>query len=202
MGVVAAISTAGALQLTALHDRSSMEIRLARRRSRSRKQQQTTSQTRPTVPIHISANPSHVDPQQLRRLFSLCNHSCHRFPKLIDGDAAVAAVDLEKLRIALSHSSVLVSVFCNRRNAVIQGEDEEEEKEGDGLEDLLQKLIPPALLISPSYGQLVGFGRAVTDVGLTASIHDVVVSKNPPKRLFLSQCISFLIRLSFGFTNK
>ncbi|CAI0459272.1 unnamed protein product [Linum tenue] len=49
-----------------------------------------------SVPLYISANPSHVQPQQLRRLFALCNHSCHRFPKLIQrnseyGEAAAAA---------------------------------------------------------------------------------------------------------------
>ncbi|CAN1151468.1 Uncharacterized N-acetyltransferase ycf52 [Linum perenne] len=167
---VAARSFAGVLPAAALHrsstcqcKKTSMEIRWARRRK-----QGTNSQTRSTVPIYISTNPSHVDPQQLRRLFSLCNHSCHRFPKVVDA-VAVEAVDLEKLRIALSHSFVLVSVFCNPRNVGIREEEE------DGLGDLLQRLIPPALMISPSNGKLVGFGRAVTDVGLTASIHDVVV---------------------------
>ncbi|CAI0425543.1 unnamed protein product, partial [Linum tenue] len=91
--------------------------------------------------------------------------------------AAVEDVDVEKLGIALSHSSVLVSVFCKPRDVGIRDQ-EEEEKGGDGLMglgDVLQRLIPPALMISPSNGQLVGFGRAVSDSGLTASIHDVVV---------------------------
>ncbi|RXH98133.1 hypothetical protein DVH24_010458 [Malus domestica] len=55
------------------------------------------------VPIFISINPSHIHPSDLRDLFTACNLSPHR---------GVEAVDLHKLRIALSYSSVLVSVFC------------------------------------------------------------------------------------------
>lgn len=40
------------------------------------------------------------------------------------------------------------------------------------LGNLIERVLPP---VSPSDGKLVGFGRAVSDEGLTASIHDVVV---------------------------
>ncbi|KAM1346284.1 hypothetical protein ACFX13_036350 [Malus domestica] len=63
------------------------------------------------VPIFISINPSHIHPSDLRDLFIAYNLSPHRFPNYAD-DSGVEAVDLHKLRIALSHSSVLVSVFC------------------------------------------------------------------------------------------
>ncbi|CAN1126518.1 hypothetical protein LINPERHAP2_LOCUS3475, partial [Linum perenne] len=126
-------SFTGVLPAAALHrsstnqcKKTSIKIRWAGKRN-----QGTNSQTRSTVPIYISTNPSHVDPQQLCRLFSLCNHSCHRFPKVVDV-VTVEAVDLEKLRIALSRSSVLVFVFCNPRNV---GTREEEEY---GLGELLQ----------------------------------------------------------------
>ncbi|KAM1348291.1 hypothetical protein ACFX13_002598 [Malus domestica] len=63
------------------------------------------------VPIFISTNPSHVHPSDLQDLFTTCNISPHRFPNYADDDD-VEAVDLHKLRIALFHSLVLVSVFC------------------------------------------------------------------------------------------
>ncbi|GMP69734.1 hypothetical protein CsSME_00028880 [Camellia sinensis var. sinensis] len=107
-------------------------------------------------PIFISTNPSHINPNHLRDLFSLCNHSCHRFPTT-DSDP----VDLHKLRIALSHSSVLVSVFS--RPEVVSN------LIGVG-GDWFRRVVP----VTPSNGQLVGFGRAVSDCGLTASIYDVM----------------------------
>ncbi|KAM0986714.1 hypothetical protein ACFX2K_011118 [Malus domestica] len=63
------------------------------------------------VPIFISTNPSHVYPSDLRDLFTACNLSPHRFPNYADDDG-VEVINLHKLRIALSHSSVLVSIFC------------------------------------------------------------------------------------------
>lgn len=42
-----------------------------------------------------------------------------------------------------------------------------------GIGDLLQTVMEP---VSPQNGQMVGFGRAVSDLGLTASIYDVMVS--------------------------
>ncbi|KDP21614.1 hypothetical protein JCGZ_03285 [Jatropha curcas] len=157
-----------------------MEIRWASRRISKLKS------TR--IPVYISASPSHINTQQLRELYSACNYSCHRFPEIDHSGIVVEAVDLKKLSVALSHSSVLVSVFCNPRDVVENNQQqlrqEEQEQEQDptpplmGLGNLLQRLMPKPLSlpkVSPSNGQLVGFGRAVSDFGLTASIYDVMV---------------------------
>ena len=40
------------------------------------------------------------------------------------------------------------------------------------LKDLIERVVSP---VSPLNGELVGFGRAVSDLGLTASIYDVMV---------------------------
>ncbi|XP_057980142.1 GCN5-related N-acetyltransferase 3, chloroplastic [Malania oleifera] len=113
--------------------------------------------------VHISTNPSHVSPTELRDLFSCCNLSCHRFPNL-DADGRVEPLDLQKLRIALSHSTVVVSVFCKPQGL-------KPPPSSDFLDALRDTLMP----VTPFNGQLVGFGRAVSDNGLTASIYDVMV---------------------------
>ncbi|CAN6705419.1 unnamed protein product [Malus baccata var. baccata] len=134
------------------------------------------------VPIFISTNPSHVHPSDLRDLFTACNLSPHRFPNYAD-DGGVEAVDLHKLRIALSHSSVLVSVFCKPSDLIgdssslsssieTQQQKRKKKKKTVGFGELLQNAVTP---VSPSNGQLVGFGRAVSDLGLTASVYDVMV---------------------------
>ncbi|XP_048232145.1 uncharacterized protein LOC8276639 isoform X2 [Ricinus communis] len=128
------------------------------------------SRRRRKLPVYISANPSDISPLELRDLYSTCNHSCHRFPNLDHNGKVLEAVDLNKLRVALSHSSVLVSVFCNLEDL----EPQEEALSLMGLGDFLRKVTPFPLL-SPSNSQLVGFGRAVSDLGMTASIHDVMV---------------------------
>ncbi|KAL5711560.1 hypothetical protein ACHQM5_021997 [Ranunculus cassubicifolius] len=97
-------------------------------------------------PVIISTNPSHINLLQLTDLFTSANLSCHRFPNLDPSSTGrVEPVDTNKLRLALSHSSVLVSVFQSQFS------------------------------LQWNRQQLVGFGRAVSDDGLTASIHDVVV---------------------------
>ncbi|TQD71825.1 hypothetical protein C1H46_042636 [Malus baccata] len=63
------------------------------------------------VPIFISTNPSHVHPSDLRDLFTACNLSPHRFPNYADDDG-IEVINLHKLRIALSHNSVLILIFC------------------------------------------------------------------------------------------
>ncbi|KAL5711557.1 hypothetical protein ACHQM5_021994 [Ranunculus cassubicifolius] len=108
------------------------------------------SSRRSKPPIIISTNPSHINPHQLTDLFTSANLSCHRFPNLDPSTGRVEPVDTNKLRLALSHSSVLVSVFQSEfQFSVLQWNNNRQ--------------------------QLVGFGRAVSDHGLTASIHDVVV---------------------------
>ncbi|XP_021896172.1 uncharacterized protein LOC110813386 [Carica papaya] len=169
----------------------SMEIRwLSRKRSSTtkslndlRRNLKSSSVAPPLMmPVYISTQPIHIDPQQLRELCTTCNYSCHRFPKFEPEDGRVEElIDVDKLRIALSHSSILVSVFCRPQDVNDEIDSyslnvERREKERGPLGDLLQRVIP----VSPSNGQLVGFGRAVSDCGLTASIYDVMVI--PPLR--------------------
>lgn len=125
-----------------------------------------------SVPIFISTKPSHVNPDELAQLYSSCNFSCHRFPNYVDSDSGtpvVELVDVRKLRVALSHSSVLVSVFCRRDDAV------SDSSSSMGLGDFFERMVMP---VGPNNGQLVGFGRAVSDQGLTASIYDIMVLDN------------------------
>nr|CAD1817449.1 unnamed protein product [Ananas comosus var. bracteatus] len=121
-------------------------------------------------PITISANPSHLDPLQLRDLLLSCNLSCDRFP-LAGPCGRAEPVDARKLRRALAHSFVVVSVFCRARFL-----DRDDERDGPGLGLGFEELFERALPVSGSDHRLVGFGRAVSDGGLTASIHDVVVN--------------------------
>ncbi|KAK1320581.1 hypothetical protein QJS10_CPA03g00031 [Acorus calamus] len=98
-------------------------------------------------PLKISTLRSDVDPAELRDLLASSDLSCHRFPAL-DPSGRPEPVDLDRLRLAISHSAVVVSVFCSP---------------------------PPGDLgFRLARGRLAGFGRAVSDLGLTASIHDVV----------------------------
>uniref|UniRef100_A0A1D1XKW8 Putative N-acetyltransferase ycf52 n=1 Tax=Anthurium amnicola TaxID=1678845 RepID=A0A1D1XKW8_9ARAE len=120
-------------------------------------------------PLTISTNHSNVDPVHLRDLLHASGHSCHRFPNL-GADGRPEPVDLGKLRTALAHSSVVVSVFCR---SSFPGDDHG----GGGIsgfagwEGLFERPVP----VPGRDSRLVGFGRAVTDGGLTASIHDVAV---------------------------
>ncbi|BAT78975.1 hypothetical protein VIGAN_02174800 [Vigna angularis var. angularis] len=142
----------------------SMELKwVSRRSSKSSQLEKTKKQLRPLFPIYISTDPRHVDPLRLRDLFTDCNYSTQRFPTRPGPDP----VDIHKLRIALSHSAVVVSVFCNLRhvNGVVPYQD-------NLSSSLMADFFTP---VSPSRDQLVGFGRAVSDYGLTASIYDVVV---------------------------
>lgn len=144
----------------------SMELKwVSRRSSKSAQLEKTKYQLRPLFPIYISTDPRHVDPLRLRDLFTDCNYSTQRFPT----QPGPEPVDIHKLRIALSHSAVVVSVFCNLRhvNGVVPYHD-------NLSSSLIADFFTPA---SPSRDQLVGFGRAVSDYGLTASIYDVVVIK-------------------------
>ncbi|KAG6416015.1 hypothetical protein SASPL_123436 [Salvia splendens] len=104
------------------------------------------------APLFVSTNPSDVNLHRLRELYAVCDHSCHRFPNT-DGEGRVEPVDALKLSTALSHSSVVVSVFTNAESAG-----------GDWIRK-----------VTPKNGRLIGFGRAVSDLGLTASIYDVMV---------------------------
>lgn len=155
-----------------------MEIRWATRKEYSNK---VSTTLKPRIPIFISTNPSHINPQELRDLYGSCNHSCHRFPKMDKMGKLVEPVDIKRLSVALSHSALLVSVFCNKEDVLASDDDcgnEREPSKGEtppvlGLGDLLHRVVPLPV-VSPSTGMLVGFGRAVSDHGLTASIFDVM----------------------------
>ncbi|KAG8068009.1 hypothetical protein GUJ93_ZPchr0005g16059 [Zizania palustris] len=124
-------------------------------------------------PIYISMDPALVDPAHLQALMLACAHSCAIRASASPSPPAGAAaepVDLRKLRVALAHSFLVVSVFCSARFL----------DEGDGRRFL-------GLDIGLGLGRqedrrLVGFGRAVSDVGLTASVHDVVVHPSLQRR--------------------
>ncbi|XP_057509661.1 GCN5-related N-acetyltransferase 3, chloroplastic-like isoform X2 [Actinidia eriantha] len=130
----------------------------------------------PPLPIFISTNPNDINPHRLTDLYGLCNHSCHRFPA-VSPDGRAEPVDMAKLRIALSHSSVVVSVFA-KAEAVPSYSPPRSSDSSSEVSDLMglggewfRRVVP----LTPSNGRLVGFGRAVGDCGLTASIYDVMV---------------------------
>ncbi|KAK9023951.1 hypothetical protein V6N11_004138 [Hibiscus sabdariffa] len=133
-----------------------------------------------TMPIYISTDPSHINLQELSELYTSCNHSCHRFPKVDPNTGIVEeALDLDKLRVALSHSCVIVSVFCKPQHVKvsnttkqIQNQEQQKQMEKGFVGELMESMLP----LNPSNGQLVGFGRAFSDLGLTASIFDVMVA--------------------------
>ncbi|XP_062092287.1 GCN5-related N-acetyltransferase 3, chloroplastic [Humulus lupulus] len=130
-----------------------------------------------SLPIFISTKPSHVNPDELRGLFGACKLSTHRFPAYADESCSDTGhiVDVRKLRVALSHSSFVVSVFCKSQDIVSVSASEDSSSMGIG--DFLQTVMEP---VTPQNGELIGFGRAVSDMGLTASIYDVMVA--PPLR--------------------
>ncbi|CAB78998.1 hypothetical protein [Arabidopsis thaliana] len=121
---------------------------------------------------------------------------------------------MKKLRRAISRSDVIVSVFCKPQHvdvddAVLYSEEESlssslytsefgrQNKDDSFLGDLFQNAVP----LTPSNGQLVGFGRAYSDYGLTASIHDLMVRssfiKNCYNRLLTSRDIYDIAALCF-----
>ncbi|KAL3732504.1 hypothetical protein ACJRO7_029207 [Eucalyptus globulus] len=126
-----------------------------------------------SVPIYISTRPGHVDPGALRDLYASCNLSCGRFPDVGPGrrvpeEEGGGGIPLDKLRVALAHSAVVVSVFCRDEDL----SPDAEQSAVVGIGGLVSKVLPR---VDPSDGRLVGFGRAVSDLGLTASIYDVMV---------------------------
>lgn len=133
-------------------------------------------------PLFISTSPSHVNPRHLADLFASSNLSCHRFPN-VDPLGRVEPVDIHKLRVALSHSSVVVSIFCRPEDVTTAKSSPESLKLGD----LFRRVMP----VTHSNGQLVGFGRAVSDSGLTASIYDVMVDF--PLLFFIKKISLFMI---------
>ncbi|KAM0897989.1 hypothetical protein ACQ4PT_022216 [Festuca glaucescens] len=118
-------------------------------------------------PISISMDPALVDPAHVQALMLACAHSCAIRLSAPPGAAATPEpVDIRKLRTALAHSFLVVSVFCGARFL----------EDDDGADDRRFLGLELDLGLGPRGEQrVVGFGRAVSDVGLTASVHDVVV---------------------------
>ncbi|XP_016450824.1 GCN5-related N-acetyltransferase 3, chloroplastic isoform X1 [Nicotiana tabacum] len=150
----------------------------------------TVSQSKPTPPpLFISTNPNDVIPNHLKNLYSLCNHSCHRFPKL-NSEGRVEPVDLNKLRKALHHSYIVVSVFT--RPVFVPGLVPELAPSLTGIGgDWIGKVVP----VTPSNGELVGFGRAVSDSGLTAAIYDVMVIPSLRRRGIGRKIVQRMLRI-------
>ncbi|RCV15733.1 hypothetical protein SETIT_3G081400v2 [Setaria italica] len=121
-------------------------------------------------PISISMDPALVDPTHLQSLMLACAHSCALRLSPATPASAIEPVDLGKLRTALAHSFIVVSVFCGARYLADAGE---EEGQRFGLDLGLAR---------QGEQRLVGFGRAVSDLGLTASVHDVVVHPSLQRR--------------------
>ncbi|XP_049366447.1 uncharacterized protein LOC125831292 isoform X2 [Solanum verrucosum] len=155
--------------------------------------QPTVSQIRPTPPpppLFISTNPNDVNPIHLRDLYSVCNHSCHRFPKL-NSEGRVEPVDIDKLRKALLHSYVVASVFTRPDLAP-------ENVSGSGLTGIGGDWIGKVVPVTPGNGELVGFGRAVSDSGLTAAIYDVMVIPSLRRRGIGRKIVQRILRPFFG----
>ncbi|XWS65648.1 hypothetical protein CRYUN_Cryun05aG0131700 [Craigia yunnanensis] len=159
------------------------------------------------MPIYISTDPSHIKLQELGELYTSCNYSCHRFPEVDPKTGIVEEVmDLDKLRIALSHSCVIVSVFCKPQHVnvtkttnQIQNQEQQKQTTKGFIGDLMESVMP----VTPSNGQLVGFGRAVSDLGLTASIYDVMrgcfYDLNPLPSSYERATLPLLSRLILSF---
>uniref|UniRef100_N1QQJ6 Putative N-acetyltransferase ycf52-like protein n=1 Tax=Aegilops tauschii TaxID=37682 RepID=N1QQJ6_AEGTA len=124
-------------------------------------------------PISISMDPALVDPAHLQALMLACAHSCAIRLSPPEAAARPEAVDIRKLRTAVAHSFLVVSVFCGTR--FLEEDDGGDDRRFMGLELDLG-------LGRRGEQRLVGFGRAVSDVGLTASVHDVVVHPSVQRR--------------------
>ncbi|KAG1365604.1 putative acetyltransferase NSI [Cocos nucifera] len=148
---------------------------------------QTPKMRRKPPPISISTNPSLVDPLQLQDLLRSANFSCHRFPALA-ADGRAEPVDPGKLQIALAHSFLVVSVFCRPKYLV---EDDKNEIWRAGIANFFERALP----VPKSDSRLVGFGRAVSDGGLTASIHDIVVIPSLQRRGIGRKIVQRIIRI-------
>jgi hypothetical protein len=120
-------------------------------------------------------DPALVDPVHLQALMLACSHSCAL--RLSPDPAPTEPVDIRKLRTALGHSFIVLSVFCSASFLDDAGDANGQRFLGLGLELGLGQR---------EERRLVGFGRAVSDLGLTASVHDVVV------------LLSLLVELALG----
>uniref|UniRef100_A0A1J3D9M3 Uncharacterized protein n=1 Tax=Noccaea caerulescens TaxID=107243 RepID=A0A1J3D9M3_NOCCA len=161
----------------------SMEMRLVKRS----KLDNAASALPRSIPIYISTLKKDINLEELRRLYAHCNHSCNRLSE--NGNSIVEkTVDMKKLRRAISRSDVVVSVFCKPLHVDLDDDDDDDVVSHSEEESLSSSLFPlnfrkqnkdgdlfqNVLPLTPSNGKLVGFGRAYSDYGLTASIHDLM----------------------------
>lgn len=110
----------------------------------------------------VSTNWRDLDMEEVRALLTATEQNCEQFPRL-DAEGAVLEVDVRKLKRAIKHSAVVVSIS-------MRGELEDDYYVGRPVKDLVEK---------PWLGKkrtLVAFGRATSDRSLTAAIHDVAVA--------------------------
>ncbi|XP_020589884.1 uncharacterized protein LOC110031154 isoform X3 [Phalaenopsis equestris] len=149
-------------------------------------------------PISISTSPSHVDVLRLRDLFASAGHSCHRFPASV-GEGPVELADLGKLQRAIYHSFILVSVFCRAMFLPSTGAAIEERSDETSAALGFEHFFERSFWAPGPDHHLIGFGRAVSDGGLTASIHDVVVIPSLQKRGIGQKIVEKIIRI---LTNK
>lgn len=127
-------------------------------------------------PISISTSPADVDVLRLRELLVSAGHSCHRFPDSAS-EGPAEPTDVGKLQIAIYHSFIVVSAFCRSRFLPSSGAVVEERLRQDETSVALgfEHFFGSSFMAPGPDHHLIGFGRAVSDGGLTASIHDVVV---------------------------
>ncbi|GLT94589.1 hypothetical protein SLE2022_123210 [Rubroshorea leprosula] len=153
-----------------------MELRWIRSRRSNMKTSLKSKAPPQMIPIYISTHLSDINLEELRELYGNCSHSCHRFPRVDPHTGRVdEVIDITKLRIALSHSSVLLSIFCNPQHVNLTQTANSEKQKQKQVKGFVRGFLETVLPVTPYSGQLVGFGRAVSDFGLTASIYDVMV---------------------------
>lgn len=140
----------------------------------------------------ISLKRDVVDVVELSALLAATGQNCLQFPLLHADGSLVQAVHPSKLRLALQHSTLVVSIHMQ---GPIPGGDYMHRKEQ---EQQQEKEAAPFLNLSlrrpraPS--RLIAFGRATSDHSLTASIHDLAVAPSLQRRGFGRQVLQRLLR--------
>eukprot|EP00250_Pteridium_aquilinum_P015277 c22489_g1_i1 orf=33-506(+) len=139
----------------------------------------------------ISLNRDAVDAVELSALLAATHQNCLQFPLLQADGSLVQAAQPSKLRLALLHSTLVVSIHM--RGPIPGGdymhrkEYEKQQKEGTPFLNLSlsRPRAPP---------RLIAFGRATSDHSLTASIHDLAVAPSLQRRGFGRKVLQRLLR--------
>ncbi|KAL2622625.1 hypothetical protein R1flu_002830 [Riccia fluitans] len=134
--------------------------------------------------VYVSTDYLGVDAEELSSLLASTNQNCEQFPRFRD-DGSIAPVDPAKLRRALRHSTIVVALYA----------------EGDSVDDLegCGEGDRPSWLDywrprSPGKRKLIAFGRATSDVSLTASIYDLVVAPSYQRSGYGSRVLLRIVR--------